>query len=587
MPPRKRLLSELPNPAPVDGDIETISGRAELETESQVTSKRGKTKTAKSSKKNKENNGSVDDQIDKESTILNDPLQDTDLIGSNIKGVKRARRSTVHFGKAAIDDDNLEDITILEVVSSPTQSTKKAPQKSTAKPKTKANIKTKNSKSPLKSNINDGVSPSKNIEPDPLDEDFRNADADILTVSMTKKATTNSQRKLRSSTTKPGRMDEKNVTDDDLFNQGDNNEVKVIKIGSVDLSGLHSQQYPEAHNDQHDQHDQNNHKNNQPTPLVRFKKLIRSAEGKHSPNESNLMSSPTMDNEVENKPTEPKPKQTKRTSTKSTAKSPQTALTSIPTKPLIQQSCLANLNTATNLDGLISPYIHYNTTDKIPKVATINEIRNDINLSNALNKFLNLSNLYSEKDNFSGQNVFLSLRDLNTIFLLLVGALHLNVESIFDYVDQSYQTANVSNTNPPQHHSPLLSLDLPPPSHSLTPSPLHKLLLLNDIDSDGFAIYEQLINIPVRDLYLSTSVINTLLGAPQSLSNVGSSNHDGKGQLGGIRGQGLWRDIDVSNLLKQADKYGDYDGLCGYNDFLNITRTAGLWIDLNLKLYQK
>jgi len=47
MPPRKRLLSELPNPAPVDGDIETISGRAELETESQVTSKRGKTKTAK------------------------------------------------------------------------------------------------------------------------------------------------------------------------------------------------------------------------------------------------------------------------------------------------------------------------------------------------------------------------------------------------------------------------------------------------------------------------------------------------------------------------------------------------------------
>lgn len=180
---------------------------------------------------------------------------------------------------------------------------------------------------------------------------------------------------------------------------------------------------------------------------------------------------------------------------------------------------------------------------------------------------------------------------------------------------QSTQTPNSKPSNPTQ--TPTSTLP------SLTQIP-------------GYKLYQQLIQIPPYQLYLDPSLLSQLtmgqstqyefVPPPSSLM----SGKKGKDKRNDGKGGNKGNDDDVdnqnddhndqnddddntillphtitplapiksthspittttiqtSNLVKQGDKYGDYDGLCGFVDYLNITRSAGLWIDLNYDLYE-
>ena len=209
----------------------------------------------------------------------------------------------------------------------------------------------------------------------------------------------------------------------------------------------------------------------------------------------------------------------------------------LPTKPLKEQSCLINFSTA-NHDDLLSPYINYNITTHIPNPLC---------------------------DQSKPQ--FLSLRELSATFLVLAGCLSLDADDIYSYIDACYR--------------PQIPINNPPNQKSVNLSPQ------GEIDSQGFQLYSQLIQIPPEQLYLDASLLNDLVqgqsrpqsmhlsATAQSLTNPSAPTH-----------APLNHKIDSKNLIKQADKYGDYDGMCSYCDYLNITRTCGIWIDLNFSLYE-
>ena len=73
-------------------------------------------------------------------------------------------------------------------------------------------------------------------------------------------------------------------------------------------------------------------------------------------------------------------------------------------------------------------------------------------------------------------------------------------------------------------------------------------------EEDGMSLFSTLIEMPPEDLYISMDLLEDAL------------------QICKIK-----NDVDVNNMIKYADKYGDKDGYCGYCDFLNITKHAKLW----------
>lgn len=342
-------------------------------------------------------------------------------------------------------------------------------------------------------------------------------------------------------------------------------------------------------------------------------------------------------------PTQP-PSQTK---SKPKVQSDQPPPGVLPTKPLKSQSCLHRFADATAIEDLQSVYIPYNTTDKIPNPLTnpINPLlqtqtgantttNNSKSKGNTSNKTAATTATPLQKGKFKNQpnfDLFLSLHELCTLFLILTGQLSFDADDVFTYLDQVYQTGSewvvqqqglqIANyagpdlavTETPHKNSKRKSAKSSSSSSSSstppTPQPPNLLTLINpstplnlgsfdlkdSIKHSGLPLYHQLIPIPPSKLYIDAEILSQLcLGSsarhqlnPTELTDPSQalphtlvplqppvSTH-----------RPLDSPLQYSNLIKQADKYGDYDGLCSFVDFLNITRTAGLWIDTNYDLY--
>jgi hypothetical protein len=76
---------------------------------------------------------------------------------------------------------------------------------------------------------------------------------------------------------------------------------------------------------------------------------------------------------------------------------------------------------------------------------------------------------------------------------------------------------------------------------------------------------------PNADVCDGVDMFKTLITLPPEAMFVSVDSLDQAGLISRIT------NLHANEMVKYSDKYGDKDGYCGYNDFLNITKWAGLW----------